>query len=77
MSRLLFLAIIVAVVYWLQKSYRKQLQEEDEARAPPEDMVRCVHCGVHVPRPESIHADGGFYCSEAHHRAHAGKRDVE
>ena len=73
MSRLLFLAVIIAIVYWLLKSYRKQLPEEDAAPTQAEDMVLCVHCGVHLPKRESIQADGKFYCSEAHRRTHTGK----
>jgi uncharacterized protein len=29
-------------------------------------MVRCAHCGVHLPREEAL-ADGRlWYCSQAH-----------
>jgi len=73
MSRLLFLAVIIAVVYWLLKSYRKRLPKDEGASGQAEDMVRCVHCGVHLPKRESILADGKHYCSEAHRRAHADK----
>lgn len=73
MSRLLFFAVIITVVYWLLKSYNKQLHQDDDAPDTAQDMVRCAHCGVHVPKPESIAADGKFYCSEAHHRAHTGR----
>jgi uncharacterized protein len=75
MSRLLFLAVVVIVVYWLLKSYRRQLPEEDDVSAPVEDMVRCVHCGVHLPKRESILAGGKYYCSEEHRRAHGGSSD--
>lgn len=36
----------------------------------PEEMVRCSHCGVHLPRREAL-VDGaaGLYCSEAHRLA--------
>jgi uncharacterized protein len=70
MSRLLFLFVIGTVVYWLLKSYRKQLPKDGEDPMQAEDMVRCVHCGVHLPKHESIHAGGAYYCSEAHRRAH-------
>ena len=73
MSRLLFLAVIIAIVYWLLRSYRKQLPGEDAAPRQAEDMVLCAHCGVHLPKRESIQADGKFYCSEAHRRAHTEK----
>ena len=74
MSRLLFLIIIVAFVYWLLKSYSKQLSQTDEPSPPPvEDMVRCVHCGVHLPKHEGILADNKYYCSEAHRREYDDK----
>jgi uncharacterized protein len=73
MSRLLFFAVVAFVVYWLLKSYRRQLPRDDAASPPAEDMVRCVQCGVHLPKRESILADGQYYCSEEHRRAHAGK----
>jgi uncharacterized protein len=73
MSRLLFLAVIAAVVYWLLKSYRTQLPKDEEPSEKTEDMVRCVHCGVHLPKTESILAGNEYYCSEAHRRAHMDK----
>ena len=75
MSRLLFLAVIAAVVYWLLKSYRKQLPKDDDASEQAEDMVRCAHCGVHLPKHEGILAGGKYFCSEAHRRAHADKSE--
>ena len=75
MGRLLFLAVIIAIVYWLLKSYRKQLPKEDTVSRQAEDMVRCVDCGVHLPKREGIQADGKFYCSEEHRRIHAGKSE--
>lgn len=81
MSRLLFLAVVVAIVYWLLKSYRKQLpgkgapkvgDHRESVSGQAEDMVRCVYCGVHLPKRESIQAGGKFYCSEAHRRTHTG-----
>ncbi|MBI4938905.1 MAG: preprotein translocase subunit YajC [Nitrosomonadales bacterium] len=77
MSRLLIFVVIAAVVYWLLKSYRKKLSRENEREenvpGQAEDMVRCAHCGVHLPKRESIASDGKFYCGEAHRRAHTGK----
>ncbi len=68
MSRLLLLSAIAVVVYLLIKSYRKNEPRQDETIA--EDMVRCAHCGVHLPKGESIQADGHFFCSAEHRDAH-------
>ena len=76
MSRLIFIIVIIALVYWLFKSYRKQPPEQDK---PPktQDMVSCAHCGIHLPKNESIFVDGKYYCCTAHSRgqsdAQAGK----
>ncbi|HET8668331.1 MAG TPA: PP0621 family protein [Terriglobales bacterium] len=71
MSRLIFLAAIVAVIYLLLKSYRgRNPTPKQQAPDRAEDMVRCAQCGVHLPRSESILADGKYYCSEAHRREH-------
>ncbi len=81
MSRLILFAAIAAVVYLLLKSYRNRISAEPPpGRAEPpqahaEDMVRCVHCGVHLPRSESIMSGGKFYCSEEHRRAHQSPAD--
>jgi len=79
MSRLLFIVVVVVVVFWLLKSYRKRLPKEDipgeETPVQAEDMVRCVHCGVHLPKRESVIAGGKYYCSEAHRRIHADKSE--
>jgi uncharacterized protein len=39
-----------------------------QPRPAPRDvrMVRCAHCGVHVPEPEAIRSGGNDYCSAAH-----------
>lgn len=90
MSRLLIIVVIVVVVFWLLRSYRKQLPKEDvhgedvhgedmhgkEMPGQAEDMVRCVQCGVHLPKRESVLAGGKYYCSEAHRRLHADKPEL-
>jgi len=68
MSRLLLLIAIAAVVYLLIKSYRKNLPRQDQAVA--EDMVRCAHCGVHLPKGESVQDDGHSFCSARHRDAY-------
>jgi len=67
MGRLLFLLAIVAVVYLLFRSYRKHVSAQE--RIDAEDMVRCAHCGVHLPRGESVRAEGRDYCSAEHRDA--------
>jgi uncharacterized protein len=68
MSRLLLLIAIAAVVYLLLKSYRKP--PPVQGRPGAEDMVRCVQCGVHLPKSESILSGGNFFCSIEHRDAY-------
>lgn len=72
MSRLLFFLAVIIVVYLLLKSFRRQETRNDNA-VSSEEMVRCVRCGVHLPKSESIMAGGHFYCSDAHRREHGSK----
>ena len=71
MSKILVLVLVIALVWWVLKTYRKRVDRRD---APPqvtgEDMVRCSHCGVHLPRSESLTTRGDFYCSTDHQRQH-------
>lgn len=71
MARLLLLAVVVLAIYLLIRSFSKQ-PHRDKASQPAQDMVRCVHCGVHLPKGESIVAGGNYYCCEAHRRANSG-----
>lgn len=75
MSRLILLAAIIAVIYLVLKSYRGRSPKQPPERT--EDMVRCAQCGVHLPRSESILADGKYYCSDAHRRGHqSGSKNI-
>jgi uncharacterized protein len=50
MSRLFLMIAIAALVYLLVKSFRKSAAPQRQSDA--EDMVRCAHCGVHLPKSE-------------------------
>jgi uncharacterized protein len=68
MSRLLMLFAIAAGVYWLLRSYGKDVSPQDNPVV--EDMVRCAHCGVHIPKSESILAGGNYFCGAEHRDAY-------
>jgi uncharacterized protein len=67
MGRLFFLLAVAIVVYLLVKSFRNNAPHQNETLA--EDMVSCAHCGVHLPKGESIQADGQNFCCAAHRDA--------
>jgi len=80
-GKLAFFLIIAALVYWLLKARsseeiedsNKSTEDSNEERVSPkalEEMVRCVHCGVHLPRSESVTSQGEFFCSNEHRLEH-------
>jgi len=73
MSRLIYIFAIIAVVYWLLSAYRKRPSKPVEL-APSEQMVQCAHCGVHLPKSESLCVNEAYFCSEAHKSAHSELR---
>ncbi len=71
MGKLIFLLVLVIVVWAVFKNILKSRARGGEPRIPtPEDMVRCTHCGVHLPRSESLTSGGNYFCSEDHLRLH-------
>ena len=76
MKFLLFLLIILLAV-WLWRSGRTAEPETKRSsgttrRSPapsaPEDMVRCAHCGLHLPVHEAVASSSAQYCSVEHRR---------
>jgi len=37
-------------------------------KTPAEAMVRCAHCGIHLPRSEALLLAGKTWCSQDHAR---------
>jgi uncharacterized protein len=67
--------IVVIVLAWfiIRAHLRKSSRPRQDGPARSEDMVRCVHCGVHLPRSESVMSEDLFYCSADHRRLHQSK----
>jgi len=81
LGKLVFFLIIAALVYWLIKARSSEetenidekTEEGAENNASPkalEEMVRCVRCGVHLPRSESVTSQGDFFCCNEHRIEH-------
>jgi uncharacterized protein len=77
MKYLLLIAIVIGVL-WLTRTLRKPVPppqpngSPSSASAPaaealpPEDIVACAQCGIHLPRSEALPGRGGLFCGEAH-----------
>lgn len=74
MGKFLLVVLVIAAVYLVARAYARSARRDVSDSSEPargEDMVQCLHCGVHLPRSESLQADGGSFCSEEHRRLHS------
>ncbi len=79
MSKLLFwIVIILAALVVARIAARHSANREERPPGPPSKpkrqtkeqaaqiMVRCAHCGIHLPTSEAVRRGGWNYCSLAH-----------
>ncbi len=66
------LLAVIAVIVWMVTGKARAAARRDRRPAgrPVEDMVRCAHCGVFLPKAESVEARGARFCSREHERLH-------
>jgi len=67
MLRLLFWIALIAAAVWLWRKLKAPAAPAPSSRerdAAP--MVRCAHCGVHLPRDRALNLQQQWYCSQAH-----------
>lgn len=79
MGKLLFWAIAILAILVAMRMISRKAARRGAPPAPPsprdtsfgnapETMVRCAHCGVHLPRSEALLQNGRTWCSEEHAR---------
>jgi len=70
MRFIVLIALVVLAVWLIRRALRGPVQKADLQRKAQAvgELVRCAHCGVHLPRAEARQADGALYCSEEHAR---------
>jgi uncharacterized protein len=77
MLKYLLLAVAIIWLYYspalrgLRGVQRPPPKNKAQAKPPTvESMVRCAHCGMHLPSGEALADAGGqTYCSDAHRQA--------
>ncbi|MFM8865411.1 MAG: PP0621 family protein [Limnohabitans sp.] len=73
----LFLAIVALLAWWVWRRARQPRPPQNPpASQTPQDMVSCVHCGLHLPHGDAVTGMHGPYCSAAH-RSAAGDRNPD
>ena len=71
MGKIVFWIVVVFAVLLVLRllNAAKAKRRADAARrggaSPAEPMVRCVRCGVFLPRADALPAPGGFSCGDA------------
>jgi uncharacterized protein len=84
MKYILVLLVILFAIWLWRHNRRSELDETKASRArpssalqrpaplPPQHMVVCLHCGVHLPINEAIagKSSAEYYCSHEHRQAH-------
>lgn len=84
MGKILFWALVIIGGLMLARVLaryheRSRLNDDNESARPvkglktstssePESMVRCEHCGIHLPRSEAVLSGGRTWCSQEHSR---------
>jgi uncharacterized protein len=71
------LIAVIVLAYLIVKSHLKKVERSGRRPAKDEDMVRCVQCGVHLPRSESVMSGNRFYCSPDHRQLHQAQAERE
>jgi uncharacterized protein len=84
MGRLLVLVVLVVVAVWLIRRALRASTRSPDSSSPAgnsasssnnsEELVRCAHCGLLLPRAEARAAAGALYCTEEHARLGPGPR---
>nr|WP_314487822.1 PP0621 family protein [uncultured Pseudomonas sp.] len=67
MIRLLFWIALIAIAFWLWRKFKISQQPNRQASLDdPLRMVRCAHCGVHLPDDRALQRGSHWYCSQHH-----------
>jgi uncharacterized protein len=79
MLRLLFWIVLIFAAIWLWRKFKAPAASSQSNRSSNEQdaapMVRCAHCGVHLPRDRALSVQQQWYCSQAHLEQGPGTRD--
>lgn len=76
----LLVLFVVAIGFWMVSTRSRKPPDLDRPRggkptppaSAPQAMLRCAHCGLHLPAADVV-TDGALaYCSDAHRRLGVG-----
>lgn len=64
--RLVLIATLIGTVIWLWRKSHRPATTAKPTEPACEPMLRCAHCGVHVPQRLALSVGTHHYCSRAH-----------
>ena len=64
--RIIIIGLVIWLVYRLIKNWLDKPAPKKRPAKEIGNMVRCAHCGLHVPKIESIKSAGVHYCCQEH-----------
>ncbi|HLT99057.1 MAG TPA: PP0621 family protein [Burkholderiaceae bacterium] len=80
MGKILFWFVVIVVVLFGARLLARSSSKDSAGTAPTrrvdtkpdmseaESMVRCQHCGIHLPRSEAFLSNGKTWCGPEHAR---------
>ena len=68
MSKFLLLILVIAIVWWLAKGFRRKDPAREAPEKRSEQMVNCAQCGLYLPQDEAIREGNKYYCCTEHRR---------
>ncbi|HKJ76077.1 MAG TPA: PP0621 family protein [Gammaproteobacteria bacterium] len=72
--RLIAIALVIWITITLWRRHVQSRKVRKSSRRPRVTaMVRCDHCGVHVPQQEAVRSGDRSYCSREHRDAAEGR----
>jgi len=71
MGRILFILVLLAVSFYVVKLIRTKMDEapkeiKKDTKTTNNNMVKCLHCGLHIPEEEAIKQGDKTFCSLEH-----------
>lgn len=79
MLKVLLLLVLVAIGIWMLTTKSRIARRQDKpvsgenpahagTASDPQAMVRCAHCGLHLPAVDALSVGAESYCGEPHRR---------
>jgi len=71
--RLIVIGLLIWVFFLVFKQVKRRQRRDREngekPNEPPAKIVRCAHCGVHIPSSDALFRDERAYCCPEHRNA--------